>query len=91
MFIDVDHNKLINRDAVEIVKIEGLKVIFEGKNGGVLGSIQMEDDDELDDYCEYLRGGYLGRVLGHIEDYQEYIKYNLEDIAKELSRIKGCM
>lgn len=91
MFIDVDNNKLINRNVVKTVKIEGLKVIFEGENGGVLGSIQMKNDDELEDYCEYLRGGYIGRVLGNIESYLEYMKYDLGDMARELSKIKGCM
>lgn len=91
MFIDVDNNKLINKNAVEAVKIEGLSVIFEGKNGSVLGSGQMKNDDKLEDYCEYLRGGYTGRVLGNIESYLEYMKYDLDDMAKELSKIKGCM
>lgn len=91
MFIDVDNNKLINRNAVKTIKIEGLKVIFEDKNGGVLGSKQMQNEDELEDYCEYLRGGYIGRVLGDIEAHLEFIKYDLDDIAKEASKIKEYM
>lgn len=39
MFIDVDDNKLINRNAIKTVKIEGLKVVFIDKKDRVLGNI----------------------------------------------------
>lgn len=88
MFIDVDDNKLINRNAIKTVKIEGLKVVFIDKKDRVLGNIQMQNEDELDSYCEYLRGGCTAVVLGKIELYLEHMRYDLEDVAKELSKIK---
>lgn len=51
----------------------------------------MKKEDEVEDYCEYLRGGYIGRVLGDIEGHLEFMKYDLDDIAKELSKIKECI
>lgn len=48
----------------------------------------MQNEDELDSYCEYLRGGCTAVVLGKIELYLEHMRYDLEDVAKELSKIK---